>query len=46
MTDQMSGLIPKNLRVLLVASFHRGAIIFMPYIKTEMEKVVRVSSIN
>ena len=38
----MSGLVPKNLRVLLMASSHMGAIIVMPYIKVEMEKVVRV----
>ena len=42
----MSGLVPKTLGFLLIASSHRGAIIVMPYIKVEMEKVVRVSSIN
>ena len=42
----MSELVPKTLGFLLIASSHRGTIIVMPYIKVEMEKVVRVSSIN
>ena len=39
----MSGLVPKTLGFLLMASSHRGAIIVIPYIKVEMEKVVRVA---
>ena len=42
----MSGLVPKTLGFLLMASSRRGAIIVIHYIKVEMEKVVRVSSIN
>ena len=39
----MSELVPKTLGFLLMASSHRGAIIVIPYIKVEIENVVRVA---